>query len=136
MNKSIQLKNKNKEKLYPHPYYPIGAIYLSVKQTNPSTWFGGTWEQIKDCFLLSAGNTYEAGATGGEAYHTLSINEMPSHHHTYLAHYGTYRPSASALSWHLGDTDYNDYTTSNTGGSGPHNNMPPYLVVYVWKRVS
>lgn len=135
MNKSIQLKNKENEKIYPYPYYPIGAIYLSVDPTNPSTWFGGIWEQIKDCFLLSAGNSYAAGTTGGEAYHTLSISEMPSHNHTYRAHYGSNRPAASTLSWHLKDTDYNDYETEYTGGSQPHNNMPPYLAVYVWKRV-
>ena len=47
--------------------YPIGAVYISVSNTNPSTLFGGTWEQIQDKFLLCAGSTYEAGSTGGAA---------------------------------------------------------------------
>lgn len=46
MSKSIQFKDSENEKIYPHPYYPIGSIFLSVNDTNPSTWFGGSWEQI------------------------------------------------------------------------------------------
>lgn len=63
--------------------YPIGSIYMSVSNVSPSILFGGTWEQIKDKFLLSAGDTYNLGATGGEASHTLTTNEMPSHSHTF-----------------------------------------------------
>ena len=63
--------------------YPIGSIYMSVNNVNPSTIFGGTWEQIKDKFLLACGDTYNNGATGGEATHTLNVNEIPTHNHTY-----------------------------------------------------
>lgn len=68
--------------------YPIGAIYISVNNVNPQTLFGGTWEQIKDTFLLSAGNSYEAGTTGGEATHKLTTVEMPSHTHSYSGNTG------------------------------------------------
>lgn len=61
--------------------YPVGSIYMSVNAVNPSTLFGGTWEQIKDKFLLSAGDTYNNGATGGEASHTLTTAELPAHAH-------------------------------------------------------
>lgn len=70
--------------------YPIGSIYLSENSTSPATLFGGTWTQIKDKFLLTAGDTYKAGNTGGSsthkhttAGHTLTTNEMPSHTHEY-----------------------------------------------------
>lgn len=61
--------------------YPIGSIYLSVNSTSPQQLFGGEWEQIKDKFLLSAGDTYSGGSEGGEAEHILTIDEMPSHNH-------------------------------------------------------
>ena len=61
--------------------YPVGSIYMSVNDTNPHDLFGGTWEQIKDRFLLAAGDTYAAGRTGGEAQHKLTVDEMPSHNH-------------------------------------------------------
>ena len=63
--------------------YPVGSIYMSVNSTSPATLFGGTWTQIKDTFLLSAGDTYTAGDTGGEATHTLTSGEMPIHNHTF-----------------------------------------------------
>ena len=58
--------------------YPVGSIYLSVSSTSPSTLFGGTWTQIKDTFLLGAGDSYTLGDTGGEATHTLTNNELPT----------------------------------------------------------
>lgn len=55
--------------------YPVGSIYMTVNNTNPSTLFGGTWEQIKDKFILSCGDTYSSGSTGGNA----TINLQHSH---------------------------------------------------------
>ena len=72
--------------------YPVGAIYTSTNSTNPKDMFGfGTWEQIKDTFLLTAGDTYKAGNTGGTASHTHNISHthgVPgvAHTHTSAAH--------------------------------------------------
>ena len=63
--------------------YPVGSIYMSAVNVNPQSIFGGSWEQIKDTFLLSAGDSYKAGAMGGEATHKLSTAEMPTHNHSY-----------------------------------------------------
>lgn len=77
-------------------FYPVGSIYTSTKNTNPAATLGGTWTQIKDRFLLCAGDSYSAGATGGSATHThtsaahthttaghtLTVNEMPAHSHS------------------------------------------------------
>lgn len=122
--------------------YPVGSIYMSINNTDPSTLFGGIWEQIEDTFLLAAGSTYTAGATGGEATHTLTVNEMPTHKHS-LAFGGA---DVSGATWNIKDHQQTAYTGSNfyrdggyvqnTGGGQAHNNMPPYLVVYVWKRVA
>lgn len=63
--------------------HPIGSVYTSSNSANPGKLFGGTWVQIKDTFLLTAGDTYKAGTTGGEASHALSVAEIPSHGHGY-----------------------------------------------------
>ena len=119
--------------------YPVGSIYMSVNSTNPSTLFGGTWTQLKDRFLLGAGSTYTNGSTGGEASHTLTVNEMPSHSHP---QYVTVSSGGSLSA----NCDYDSYasgkarksaqnvSTGTTGGGNSHNNMPPYLVVYMWQR--
>lgn len=158
--------------------YPVGSIYMSVNSTNPSVLFGGTWEQIKDTFLLATGDTYANGSTGGEATHTLTENEMPSHthiqdshNHTQNAHNHTQNPHShtigsltrynlsgkgnaavgdgygNAQNYTTGNTTATNKeatatnnpqtaTNQNTGGGQAHNNMPPYLTVYMWKRTA
>lgn len=122
--------------------YPIGAIYLSVSATNPAILFGGKWEQIKDRFLLAAGDTYRAGSTGGEATHKLTINEMPAHKHwTQDIAPGLYagwgnKSQDGWITQAVSQTNGGNWETANTGGGQAHNNMPPYLTVYMWKRVA
>ena len=120
-------------------FYPVGSIYLSVVNINPSTYFGGTWEAIEGVFLLGCSSEYVAGTTGGEAKHTLTINEMPSHFHNMGVLWGQKggygrvtggNPSTGADRTNIQGSDI------YTGGSQAHNNMPPYLVVYMWKRIS
>lgn len=123
--------------------YPVGSIYMSVNSTSPQVLFGGTWEQIEDTFLLSAGSNYTAGDTGGEATHTLITDEIPSHGHSLTRNipYGFAVMTTSGVRVGGGPNyyiteNYNPYSVANTGGGKSHNNMPPYLVVYVWKRIS
>lgn len=201
--------------------YPVGSIYMSATNVNPQVLFGGTWKQIKDRFLLSAGDAYKAGDTGGEATHKLTAEEMPTHGHSYSGNTGnqsaghTHGFSAttgtvSANHTHSGTTSSNGqhshtakYTandtasgsnrnrfnaggsaysntaltneagqhthtfttggisanhthgvsgttgdistghthsfsgnTGNAGSGAEHNNMPPYMCVYVWKRTA
>jgi len=115
--------------------YPIGSIYMSINSTSPETLFGGTWEQIKDTFLLSAGDTYEAGATGGEAEHTLTIEEMPNHSH-YIGGYSNNFGSEYYYNLVSGGNNFGSNRTGGEGGGEAHNNMPPYLTVYMWKRIA
>lgn len=131
--------------------YPVGSIYMSVNEMDPAGLFGGKWERLKDTFLLAAGDTYAAGSTGGEAVHTLTEAEMPNHVHDGVttdewadSHRMTYDHQADtengdAAYWSLvNSTDPSQYTarTVAAGGSEAHNNMPPYLAVYVWKRIA
>lgn len=117
--------------------YPVGSIYISTNSTNPNTLFGGTWEQIQNRFLLAAGSSYSAGSTGGAATVTLTTSQIPSHSH-YTINTGKTQniSSGSGYTIPVGNTYGNNgnFSTSNTGGGGSHENMPPYLAVYVWKR--
>lgn len=118
--------------------YPVGSIYMSVNSTSPATLFGGTWEAIQGKFLLGAdGGAYKAGNTGGEATHTLTISEMPSHKHSIWFPNDGGEQSAEIGYPDTGskNTYYAEASkTSGTGGGSAHNNMPPYLAVYIWKR--
>lgn len=137
--------------------YPIGRIIYTTNAANPSTYLGGgTWTQIEDVFLLAAGNTYAAGSTGGEAEHTLTDSEIPMHSHpTYngsgWAYFEVHRSGTAARTQVAASSSSGKYTFTATtssdiqwpynasgtsGGDEPHNNMPPYLAVYVWTRTA
>ena len=121
--------------------YPIGSIYISTTDTNPGTLFTGTWEKIENRFLLASGSSYQLGSTGGEATHKLTINELPSHTHNASAgQFISTSPNVTpgtVMSFDSGQYKrYSMNSTSSTGGSKAHNNMPPYLVVSIYKRIS
>lgn len=108
--------------------YPLGAIYISTVETNPAILFGfGTWQQVKDVFLLSAGDTYVAGSIGGENEHVLTIDEMPSHNHQIALSDGeyTFDKERTAISqYKVTEVGWSDTTTAYfVGGGQPHNNM-------------
>lgn len=110
---------------------------MSVNNTDPALLFGGEWERIEGRFLLAASTEYEAGNTGGEAKHKLTVSEMPSHAHAYT--YSSTAPTAGSFDTAGGNTfgdRVNGRTTSSTGGNVAHNNLPPYLVVYMWQRLA
>lgn len=119
--------------------YPVGSIYMSVNSTSPASLFGGTWEQLKDRFLIGAGNSYAVNSTGGETTHTLTIEEMPKHYHQNRLS-GDPTSGSDQGSVINGNSIWSAYSkggdSAETGGSQPHNNMPPYLAVYMWKRTA
>ena len=120
--------------------YPVGSIYMSVNDTDPARLFGGTWERIKERFLLGAGDTHTAGSTGGEFKHNLTVQEIPRHTHYQRTGNGSgtkkgrYMPFAESS--YLSDwiEQIPTMETSPVGGDNPHNITPPYLAVYIWKR--
>lgn len=121
--------------------YPVGSIYISANEVNPQMLFGGIWERIQDRFLLAVGEDYELGETGGEKEHLLTIEEMPEHNHKSVLHISDgLRNADNGDDWHKQgintDIGQPSNNTSVTGGGKAHNNMPPYIAVNIWKRVS
>lgn len=118
--------------------WPVGSIYLSASEISPETLFGGTWQRVKDRFLLAAGDVYEPGETGGEAQHTLTKAEMPAHTHGYDFTGQSTVTGVTAIRLYDADGRRNEYrgASASAGGGAAHNNMPPYLAVYVWRRTA
>ena len=136
--------------------YPVGSIYMSVNSTSPATLFGGTWQEITGRFLLAHDSSHPAASTGGEYQHTLIQDEIPDYH------IGNIPVPVAANHWkwnNMGIVAYNlgnasndkpgvynngsltttggvqySYQISSYGGEKSHNNTPPYLSVYMWKR--
>lgn len=132
--------------------YPVGSIYLSVNNVNPSVLFGGEWERIKDRFLLAAGDTYAAGAAGGSDTVTLTQSQVPrvagqiNFHHAAIATNvssanGCFSTTVTNNRYKQGGTESSGAVSigsvvfDNGGKDAAHNNMPPYLAVYIWKRI-
>ena len=126
--------------------FPIGAIYLSINNTNPSTYFGGTWELISQGRTLVGVDENDTDfnasqKTGGEKEHTLTIDEMPEHNHGERGYYSTNTGVTTGNHGHVRSrnpisSDPLDSSMENVGGGQPHNNMPPYFTCYIWCRTA
>lgn len=112
-------------------FYPVGSIYMSVNSTNPSTLFGGTWVQLEDRFLLGAGSTYTAGATGGNAKRSEGFIGVAG------STYGTEGSQYKGRFLVVDGNHTNNITSMKTiSGYSDLGFMPPYLVVYMWQRTA
>ena len=129
------------------PVTHVGQIILSTTLNTSDkvkNIYGGTWEAFGAGKVLvgagsNGGRNFTAGSTGGEYAHTLTINEMPDHNHSSIMHntngaginYLNVKKEDPGMGLTTGNT-----TTTSAGGGGSHNNMQPYVVVYMWRRVS
>lgn len=127
--------------------HPIGYVYISMVNINPATFFSGTWEQLEDVFLLACGKIHTIGEVGGEERHKLIKTELPAERLNVLD--GSYLPrevrvasmandGADWPSLKLGDNSGQNrgyLVTENMGNGEAHNNMPPYIAVYMWRRI-
>lgn len=116
-----------------------------------STIYPGTkWQKMEGRFLFGSNSSHTVGTTGGEENHTLTINEMPNHEHIQRKFVGN-DGMAYVVNPRLEGNFYGDelgigqidwlinkaaLKTDGEGGSLPHNNMPPYYVTNMWKRIA
>ena len=135
--------------------FPVGTILMTMTNTNPSTYIGGTWVALNDVFLLAASETHPAGETGGAEEVTLTASQLPAHRHYTInmakaeagvspdyqhtvARYDRENTSWDDCHYQLNgiSNEANGGRTSPTGSGEAHDNMPPYLAVYTWKRTA
>ena len=124
--------------------YPIDSIYISTNSANPSTIFGGQWVSFGEGKVLVGLDANDTDfdtveETGGSKTHTLTIDEMPAHTHEHTVQTGrSFSSSTGSAPIVQGSSqeelDSADVTTSSTGGGQAHNNLQPYITVYMWKR--
>lgn len=159
MAKAVQLVDKNNNKCYPAPYWPIGSIYISVTNTNPSEWFGGTWEVFGTGRCLVGVDTSQSEfntvmKTGGSKYlqshnHTFSANTNTTGGHNHgLGNQNSNSPNYLyaetytkgwqgniTTSWG-GDHYHSVSGSTSNNGSGNSQNLQPYITVYMWRRTA
>ena len=148
--------------------YPIGSIYISTNNKNPSEFIGGIWEEYgQGKTIIGAGTgtdinsdtqTFSANTTGGEYKHKLNISEMPKHNHVMRVWVpkafqadcitsGRWQGVAGIRAEGWDNENINVYEENGdiqgggsgvlyAGGSESHNNIQPYIVTYMWKRIS
>lgn len=169
--------------------WPVGSIYIGVTSTNPSEFFGGTWEQFANGQVLVGQDPAQAEfntalEVGGAKTHTLTANEMPTHNHGGATgndspdhshtgyttsggehehvynHYsgnlpngqgggandlarnnlGTFSTGGGGGHSHniqtYGASVRHQHAIGNSGGGAAHNNLQPYIVVYMWRRTA
>ena len=120
--------------------HPVGSYYWSQKNISPEELFGGKWESIYGKFIFSTDSNHSVDSTGGEEKHQLTIDEMPSHNHGYerFNYYGNRNTNSNSGSYYYPyrwDSNFTTSTSTNyTGSSQAHNNMPPYITAYCWRR--
>lgn len=122
----------------------IMTTMLDTMEKVIAVYGGVTWIQHSG-YLLRADTTgitaNNATADGGEATHTLTVDEMPSHSHQVSSGWEDHA-GIDRLVYSAKQGSYQDYGIGavpfiqNTGGGQAHNNMPPYKNVYVWERTA
>lgn len=122
--------------------YPVGSVYTSVNNVNPSSLFGGTWVSFASGRTLIGVDTAQTEfntvqKTGGEKTHTLTTTEIPSHTHMMIGTRSIPEDSSGPFKtpWSDGNP-INLRSTGSTGGGQAHNNLPPYITVYFWLRTA
>ena len=131
--------------------YPVGSIYITTNEQNPSEYIGGKWERYGEGRAIVGAGTgtdennvqkmFEINETGGEYEHILTVDEMPNHYHNYYRQYvgsgyADYNNRTLASNGQVSGGNPPAASTNAIGGNKAHNNIQPYIATYIWKRIS
>ena len=145
MAKAVQLKDKAGNKVYATPYFPIGSIYLTVGNYNPSTYFGGKWEKISGGYLWGCNSSIDNNLMDSSVGHTksfdttLTIDQMPKHSHNAVSTSGIDDTSIKLYPFNMITQQYSKVDTNvvrPAGGGKGHSHDIPHIGVWVWKRIA
>lgn len=125
--------------------FPIGSVYITITNMNPGNFIGGTWASFGNGRVLMGegtgedinglSQTFAGGTEGGEYTHTLTVNEMPAHTHTFYRYLSSGSDTGISSTRHDSDKR-TSINTGSTGGGQAHNIVQPYVVVYFWRRIA
>lgn len=122
-------------------YFPVGSLYLTVGSENPNTTIGGTWVRFGNGRTLVGVDTSQTEfntieKTGGEKTHKLTLDELPKHKPEALLNTSDSNTTGSAINWQVVNNGrfYGGDMFKSFGGDKSHNNLQPYITVYMWKR--
>lgn len=137
MSKAIQLHNEE-ENIYPNPHFPVGSIYLSVLNTNPSKWFGGTWEQIAKGRTLVGVDTSDTAfnkvqKTGGSSEKYITKSNLPSR---VMVRESVSNKYACGCNGNVNGWANICLADAGFTSEQPMDIMPPYFTCYIWCRTA
>lgn len=125
--------------------HPVGSLFFTADNVSPATTYGGTWTQIRGHYIFAADEDHPAGTTGGEAEHTITVDEMPAHGHRLKGQFGA-TGTTSHPPWTqdytqlagMNSTEFvlNGESVEQTGGGQPMPIEPLYAAYYVWQRTA
>lgn len=129
--------------------YPVGSVYFSTINTSPASIIGGTWSQLTGGMLGLVGSTGVAAAGSNGGSRKISVNQMPSHTHTFgrRSYGGSFTSDLgwwysnindSGSGWLIitgaADGAWGVPEIASTGGGNDY--IPAHTAVYAWKRTA
>ena len=139
MKKRVLLKDIQENEIYPRPALPVGFVILLSNALDPNTFFIGTWEKIEgETFFMTASSSYPVGQISGSNSHTLTIDEMPKHHHQCSGAGNTALKNGNytLMSDVNGQNPRPSFYTGWEGGDQPFDVRPKRYTVNAWVRIS
>ena len=107
---------KNAKMVYSHIGMIVQSTTLDTVDKVKEIYGGVSWVKIEGMFLLAASSDYPVNSTGGEAVHTLTIDEMPKHKHTNRHSHKVSNITINSAGQH----EHNMFNNGDSSGAGKY----------------